>query len=463
MTRIYAALLGKHTQIATDSACLLSQIRKQLLHPELQRRHKHHNRIAAIVDLIQTSPEQVSPFKVKAHTGVIGNEYADALAKHAAMNDTGHCVCVQQEGMEGNPFAHLHWLAAEKSKETHTQNNTEGQSSGPRATILQPLSNMRAYLKAHMQERHRLGSSKADSGYYSYWRHLLTTKTADPKLSNAFWKDGRVTHAERRTVMKYRLGVLFNNKLAQRFGYCVTQKCSVCPGDDSALHILSGCQQPTISKMITERHNKAGKLVAEAIAKGAYGANIVNTDIGSADKLAADAVTLPEEATNRTLPAWLLKSLSADSASDGLTSCTRPDLILVTPSTTCPPAHDNATNPTLIPARNRDIHLVEIKYCEDSRPKGQLEHAQTQHTKLIANLTAQGCCAAVHLHVVLIGVAGTIYIPHTLEPLKRLGLDHQHASQLACRLNAHSFVICLGGCHATAKDPTQPGFCHFIQ
>ncbi len=79
-----------------------------------------------------------------------------------------------------------------------------------------------------------------------------------------------------------------------------------------------------------------------------------------------------------------------------------------------------------------------MKYCEDTRPKGQVEHAQTQHTELIANLKAQGCCAAVHLHVILIGVAGTIYIPHTLEPLKRLGLDHQHATQLACRLNAHS-------------------------
>jgi len=52
--RVDAALLGKHTQIATDSACSLSQIRKQVLHPELQRRHKHHNLIAAIVTLILT-------------------------------------------------------------------------------------------------------------------------------------------------------------------------------------------------------------------------------------------------------------------------------------------------------------------------------------------------------------------------------------------------------------------------
>jgi len=101
----------------------------------------------------------------------------------------------------------------------------------------------------------------------------------------------------------------------------------------------------------------------------------------------------------------LLKSLSEDRR----TFCKRPDLILVTPSTTCPPAHDNATIPALIPARNRDIHLVEIEYCEDTRPKGQLEHAQTQRSELVANLKAQGCCAAVHLYVILIGVAGTIY------------------------------------------------------
>ncbi len=93
--------------------------------------------------------------------------------------------------------------------------------------------------------------------------------------------------------MQNRLGVLFNNKHVQRFGFSGTSKCSVCPGDDSALHILSGCQHPTISKIITERHNKAGKLVAQAIAKGEYSASIVFTDIGSAKNFAADAVTLP--------------------------------------------------------------------------------------------------------------------------------------------------------------------------
>ena len=37
LTGIAAALNNKYTQIATDSACSLSQIRKQLLSPEMQR------------------------------------------------------------------------------------------------------------------------------------------------------------------------------------------------------------------------------------------------------------------------------------------------------------------------------------------------------------------------------------------------------------------------------------------
>jgi ribonuclease HI len=37
LTGIAAALINKYAQIATDSACSLSQIRKQLLFPEMQR------------------------------------------------------------------------------------------------------------------------------------------------------------------------------------------------------------------------------------------------------------------------------------------------------------------------------------------------------------------------------------------------------------------------------------------
>eukprot|EP00983_Pelagomonas_calceolata_P117013 1160375-Pelagomonas_calceolata.AAC.4 len=38
----------------------------------------------------------------------------------------------------------------------------------------------------------------------------------------------------------------------------------------------------------------------------------------------------------------------------------------------------------------------------------------------------------------MLGVGGVIYIPHTLEPLKELGLDTHTATRLALKLHAHS-------------------------
>ena len=66
-----------------------------------------------------------------------------------------------------------------------------------------------------------------------------------------------------------------------------------------------------------------------------------------------------------------------------------------------------------------ETHLVEIKYCEDTRPQNQLNAAKEQH-KDICNIL-QG--ASVTLHIILLGVGGTIYTTHTLKPFKELGLD----------------------------------------
>jgi ribonuclease HI len=52
LTGIAAALTNKYTQIATDNACSLSQIRKQLLFPEIYRTHIHSNLLEQIVTMI---------------------------------------------------------------------------------------------------------------------------------------------------------------------------------------------------------------------------------------------------------------------------------------------------------------------------------------------------------------------------------------------------------------------------
>jgi len=42
------------------------------------------------------------------------------------------------------------------------------------------------------------------------------------------------------------------------------------------------------------------------------------------------------------------------------------------------------------------------------------------------------------LHIILLGVGGTIYSSHTLGPFKDLGLDPQRVKKLASKIHVHS-------------------------
>ena len=46
--------------------------------------------------------------------------------------------------------------------------------------------------------------------------------------------------------------------------------------------------------------------------------------------------------------------------------------------------------------------------------------------------------ASVTLHIILLGVGGTIYNTHTLKPFKKLGVDTQRVKKLASKLHVHS-------------------------
>ena len=137
LTGIAAALTNKYTQIATDSACSLSQIRKQLLYPEMQRDHIHSNLLEQIVSMIYASPEPICFYKVKAHSGIAGNECADAIVKHSALHDGGHDMHFQPPATDGNAYTHIYWLAAKDTDENPNGRRT----NTPR---LRALSNLKA-------------------------------------------------------------------------------------------------------------------------------------------------------------------------------------------------------------------------------------------------------------------------------------------------------------------------------
>jgi hypothetical protein len=103
------------------------------------------------------------------------------------------------------------------------------------------------------------------------------------------------------------------------------------------------------------------------------------------------------------------------------------------------PATSRATNPRQhrpkdLSKTRRDIHLIEVKCCEDTRPQNQLYAAKEQHKDLCNIL--QG--ASITLRIILLCVGGTIYNTHTLMSFKELGLDSQRDKKLASKLHVHS-------------------------
>ncbi len=94
-----------------------------------------------------------------------------------------------------------------------------------------------------------------------------------------------------------------------------------------------------------------------------------------------------------------------------------------TPAT---PYKPRQTRPESLPWQRRTTHLIEIKYCEDTCPEQQLQAVHVLHCRLRCSNAGDHV-----LHAILLGVGGVIYIPHTLVPLKSLGLDSQRAKRLA--------------------------------
>ncbi|KAJ9519192.1 hypothetical protein QJQ45_017850 [Haematococcus lacustris] len=86
LTAIHAALTAGAKRIATDSLCSIYQIRRALANPMSLITHRHNDILTAIATLIIDSPVTIHFYKVRAHSGIIGNEGADALAKHAALH-----------------------------------------------------------------------------------------------------------------------------------------------------------------------------------------------------------------------------------------------------------------------------------------------------------------------------------------------------------------------------------------
>eukprot|EP00983_Pelagomonas_calceolata_P049460 1141528-Pelagomonas_calceolata.AAC.1 len=104
--------------------------------------------------------------------------------------------------------------------------------------------------------------------------------------------------------------------------------------------IFSGSQCPAIRYMVTEHHNIASRMILKVVSEGSYGSNILQMDVGSADRLAQHDLHITEKASNRFIPPYLFDPSIPDQARR---TSSRPDAILVTP---CPAIPNRPPTPS---------------------------------------------------------------------------------------------------------------------
>ena len=187
----------------------MHQIKKQLSHPNLHRHHIQGDVLQSIAKTIHQSPSPIHFHKVKSQADIIGNEYADALARKSitAYSDVAD-TSIKTAGPEGNPFYNIYWLVKVYGKHRIIQNYPiTAQSPTSR---LWYLSNYHDTLQGHMHPLYKLGNANTVVNYQEYYQTLIKNGAADGAASNAYLTAAYVPVETKRIIMKYSTGTLYN-------------------------------------------------------------------------------------------------------------------------------------------------------------------------------------------------------------------------------------------------------------
>ena len=159
--------------------------------------------------------------------------------------------------------------------------------------------------------------------------------------------------------------------------------------------------------------NRAARLILRQVSRGRMGRYVVMMDTGREELCVEDEL----EVKPRHIPIDILPPNIPEKDKKILVKHSRPDAFLYKPATKTKPA---------------EYIIIEVKYCRDSDPQGQLERAEEQHRALADALERAsqegidkwGRRSTVKYIPIILGVSGAIY-KSTVHHMKPAQLGHQ--------------------------------------
>jgi ribonuclease HI len=410
--------------IFTDSLAAIHLIRRALRKPHTLERHLHKG---ILLDIARCLVDRANAgvrtriLKVKAHSGVIGNEEADKYAKEAGEPDTLHDLDTPTHlPFEGS------WVPAFRKPSA-----APGEGAGDE--LPRPVANNSKALAAELHASTKTGSSKEGVSVAAV-RRMYAGQDGDKALGKE--SNGVVLGKGQPRQIRLRLlhlcGRFFNKSLARKWGvgYPVggpparDDSCPLCGGPDSCGHIQLSCTHPQITAMRIQRHDRTVRKIERWLRRHSrHGAAYTIMDACKTCQLEDLGVD------GKRLPRFLLPE---HLVSDTQLAKLRPDIVRILGLPPAPTPDDIAE--AVANKEKYTVQVVEVGYCSDTKWRERVHDKVRQHASLMQLLEQAGWRVDKTPFVIVVGACGTVY-QSGLQALQALGVPTTKGKALLAKIH----------------------------